>query len=578
MITGLDILLPPKLLLSDIGKLDNVENEVLMNKSKESKKALKEIKKQASQLKKAKHKHEEMLILRTFGTLRNLDPQVCVALGFGELSIMGSTNASCGSQGLSQIQQVSKGGGPVTMLLLKLLQKVLSEKLYNRKIQPQVKGDITIITEDSDDDNPYASTSPSIHETNNFVSITSCGDSLRTCFALLDRFLRGGTFASLYEHLAAVAELRCGPNRKVDDHEAECQLVNTARCLFSCVKSIMGSEMLTKSATGRMLLASITKQIAQGDRNEYSSDLKRNRLSTSSIKTLMGFIADNVNEIVVGAHSSDLGFVMDGVTCMQAIFECSQRLSDSNEEKGNNGEDAASSSLSEKLFTVSDKLLHQNWPDDTKMNKGNIGLLLSLFVEHSPNRMKTLSHLVNDVLQEVRVLEKGEVVPAFPTCSHQTIEFFHSTVLRFLWKEIEERFNSTSGKTKDPTSTMKILQQMADLLKSMAELSHEHSNKKFVLLQHLKFGSRFLETFVLNAIPFCQVNFSDHQESILDIIRCIQTWSRGLYHIVSHGKRKKDAMLAKEAPRAKKALETFIHKVKAMLKKNNCMTAMCKLT
>ena len=32
--------------------------------------------------------------------------------------------------------------------------------------------------------------------------------------------------------------------------------------------------------------------------------------------------------------------------------------------------------------------------------------------------------------------------------------------------------------------------------------------------------------------------------------------------------------LAKEAPRAKKALEMFIHKVKAMLKKNSCMTAM----
>ena len=43
---------------------------------------------------------------------------------------------------------------------------------------------------------------------------------------------------------------------------------------------------------------------------------------------------------------------------------------------------------------------------------------------------------------------------------------------------------------------------------------------------------------------------------------------------MSHGKREKDAGLAKEAPRAKKVLETFIHKVKAMLKKNHCMTAL----
>ena len=45
-----------------------------------------------------------------------------------------------------------------------------------------------------------------------------------------------------------------------------------------------------------------------------------------------------------------------------------------------------------------------------------------------------------------------------------------------------------------------------------------------------------------------------------------------------HGKREKDANLVKEAPRAKKVLEIFIHKVKAMLKKNRCMTAMCKWT
>jgi hypothetical protein len=124
---------------------------------------------------------------------------------------------------------------------------------------------------------------------------------------------------------------------------------------------------------------------------------------------------------------------------------------------------------------------------------------------------------------------------------------------------------------------MNLLQRMIRLLQELSDLTNEQTSKNFLSLQHLKFGSRFLETFVLNAIPFFQVHFRDHQESILETIRCVQTWSRELYHILSHGKRKKDAKLAKEAPRAKKALEMFIHKVKAMLKKNNCMTAMCKL-
>jgi hypothetical protein len=571
-------LTPPKLLLNDNGDLDNVENEESTNISKENKKALTEAKKRASQLKRTKQKHEDMLIHRVFGSLKQLDPHVCIALGFEDLSVMGSTDAQSGSQGLSQIQQVTTCGGPITMLLLNLLQKVLLEKLCSKKGQ----GTNYVINEDVDDDNPYASKNPLKNETNNFadIAISFCDESSKTCYELLDRFLRGGVFASLYEHLAAVAELRCGPSRKVDDTDLECQLINTARCLFSCVQSVMGSDMLTRSATGRMLLSSILKQMAQGDRNEYTSGTKRHRVSTPTMKTLMGFINDNVNEIIVGAYTGDLVFAMDGVNCMQKIFECSQRLSENNEEKGNNCVDA-DSSLSEKLFTASDKLLRQNWPEETKMNKGNVGVLLSLFVEHSPNRMKALSHLVNDVLQEVRVLEKGEVVPAFPTCSNQTVGYFHSTVLQFLWKEIENIFHAPSGKTKDPTTAMSVLsnlQQMATLLKSLSDLSNEYSTKKFLLLQHLKFGSKFLESFVLKAIPFCQIHFREHQESILDVIRCIQTWSRGLYHIISHGKRKKDAMLAKEAPRAKKALEMFIHKVKAMLKKNSCMTAMCKLT
>ena len=577
MISGLDILPPPKA-LTDSALENTVENRAgknveSMQATKENKKALTEAKKRAAQMKKAKQKYEEMLVQRTFGSIRQLDPQVCVALGFGELSIMGSIDASNGSQGLSQFQQVTTCGGPITMMLLKLMKRVLSESLHYKKNQSQFEGGPV---DDADDDNPYATTIPPMGAISSFtdIALASCESSTRNCFELLNRFLSSGTFASLYEHLAAVAELRCGVNRKIDDSDLERQLVETARCLFSCIESVMGSEMLTSSATGRTFLCSILKQIAEGDRIDYSTNgTKRNRISTSTMKTLMGYISDNVNEIVVGAYTGDLDFAMDGVNCMQAIFKCSQRISDSH------NCDDSTSSLSQKLFAASEKLLRQSWPDDTKLNKGNVGVLLSLFVEHSPNRMKTLSYLVEDVLHEVKSLEKSEAVHDFPTCSHQTLGYFHSTALRFMVLEIEELFSSPLGKTKDPTvamGTLELVKRMTSLLQSMSAITKMHNTKKFLILQHLKSGTRYLETFVLKAVPFFQVHFREHQESILDIIRCVQTWSRGLYHIISHGKRKKEAMVAKEAPRANKALEMFIHMVKAMLKKNNCMTAMCK--
>ena len=268
---------------------------------------------------------------------------------------------------------------------------------------------------------------------------------------------------------------------------------------------------------------------------------------------------------------------------MQAIENCSKRFSvaATAEVVKTEFSEEGDPSFQTKLSEVSDKLLRQSWPDDTKMNKGNVGKLLFLLVEYSPNRMDTLTFLVKDVLQEVPYLSKGSGVAIFPTCSHQTVGSYFSTVLQFLWKDLVTLFESPLGKTKDhavAAKTMDLMEQMIALLQSIFTLTKEHESlaKKPILLQQLKFGSRFIETFVLRALPFFQIHFKHHEEIILTVIRQLHSCSQQLYHIISHGKREKDENLGKEAPRAKKALEMFIHKVKGMLKKNRCMTAMCK--
>ena len=270
---------------------------------------------------------------------------------------------------------------------------------------------------------------------------------------------------------------------------------------------------------------------------------------------------------------------MDGVNCMQSIFECSKRISDTTGAKRNDDDEENETNFSTKLSDVAHKLLRQNWPDDTKLNKGNVGKLLSLLVEHSSNRVETLSCLVSDVLTEVPHLEKGHSVTPWPTCSHQTFGCYFSAVLEYLVKELVKLFESPWGKTKDPNAAAKAIasmNKMIELMHQLFKLTRDNDTlaKKAILLQQLKFGSRFIETFVSKAMPFFQTHFEIHEESVLSTIQNFHRWSRNLYHIIAHGKREKDANLAKEAPRAKKALEMFIHKVKAMLKKNKCMTAM----
>lgn len=575
---GLDLLPPPRELFGEdrvTNDIENINNKNSDLETKQDKKTLTAAKNRAIKLKKAKQNYEQKLVNRTFDALRPLDPQVCLALGFAALSVVGSTDTE---SGISQ-KQVTTCGDLVTTLLLKLLQKVLSESLCEKKglaFKARMEGNKNV-AEDGND-NPYMAPTPVTNRASTYeeISLACENNPSKKTFELLDIFLKGDVFASIHEHLAAIAELRCGTNRRNDDAETESRLVETARCLFSCVKSIVSSEFLTRSVIGRTYLASILTQIKDGDRKSYGSETKRCRSSTATMNKLLGYIADNVNEIVTGAWTGDLDFAMDGVNCMQEIFECSIRISASAESKDDDCDESATS-FSTKLSATADKLLRQHWPDDTKMNKENVGRLLSLLVKHSPNRMRTLSHLVCDVLAEVPFLDKGKSVTVFPTCSKVTFASFHSIILEYIGKELVKLFDSPLGKTKDPNSASAVLEsvkEMIGLLQSIFDLTKEHDAKKSILLHQLKFGSRFIETFVLKAMPFCQVHFQPHQESILDIIRLLRKCSHRLHHIMSHGKREKDVGLAKEAPRAKKALEMFIHKVKIMLKKNCCMTAM----
>ena len=119
--------------------------------------------------------------------------------------------------------------------------------------------------------NPYLiSTSSNNAKSFAEIALASCDNSSKKAFAVLDIYLTCGVFSSMYEHLAAVAELRCGPNRQ-NIAGNERHLVKTARCLFSCVHSLIGSEELTRSATGRFFLFSILKQLSEGDRDDYQN-------------------------------------------------------------------------------------------------------------------------------------------------------------------------------------------------------------------------------------------------------------------------------------------------------------------
>jgi hypothetical protein len=44
-------------------------------------------------------------------------------------------------------------------------------------------------------------------------------------------------------------------------------------------------------------------------------------------------------------------------------------------------------------------------------------------------------------------------------------------------------------------------------------------------------------------------------------------------NVITFAKREKDSALIKETPRAKRLMEAFLHKIKILMRKNNCLTA-----
>lgn len=540
--------------------------------------AAKHVKQQEkSKLKKinAKRQYEKFLGDRTMSHLRPLDSSVCIALGYPELRACEDYSSSQLSVTLTQNKQV-KLAEPAALLLLEVLQDTLTRSLSNKRT-PWFRSNDAKSDDCDAGSNPYGAANHP--DQSSKVLLATCDVSHRECFVMLGTFLEADVFCAMFEHLATIEHLRAEDN--IYDENSESRLITTSNILFNCITTILSSKMLTQTTTGKCYLGSILKALAEGTEYDRKACLQPVDNMTDMLFKMLQLLTS-----ILDSHTDDMDFVMNGVSCMAAIDECARRLGGENNQ------------ISTKLAKFVDSMLRRGWPDDVKLNKSNVGKMLSLLLDNSyieipsnsgaaakvdianVGRMKTLRLLVNDVLSELPHTEKCMgPVDLFQTCTSQTFGCYYSIIFSYLHKELSSLFDSSLGKTKDPTSarrTLEIAHELVQMMKSLFKLTKDNESlaKKHPLLQQLKWGSRFIETFVSKAIPFFHTHFHNHQESIIIIITDAQKTFKQMYHIISHGKRVKDANLGKETPRAKKAMELFTHKVKALLKKNRCLTAM----
>eukprot|EP01135_Chromosphaera_perkinsii_P010387 Nk52_evm59s2118 gene=Nk52_evmTU59s2118 len=96
---------------------------------------------------------------------------------------------------------------------------------------------------------------------------------------------------------------------------------------------------------------------------------------------------------------------------------------------------------------------------------------------------------------------------------------------------------------------------------------------KSILLAVLKKSRIFIETFLKMAMPFLDDSFKIYREESLLLLKTLQQSTRSLQVICGHSKVIKDGTLTAQVPSLRKALESIIYRVKAMLEHNECLEA-----
>ena len=476
--------------------------------SKEEKKALKEMQKKLLRSRTAEKKAKQRLLKlqakyrvalseRSIQALRPLNSLVCLALGFPELSVVAQepgAAAAFGSQGVmlslgtSQLRNLSVGG-PLSTLLLAQLHKSLKTIFSNGKESSFVgrwgkmgktPKEGTMSQHLDDLDNPYRS-----------LAVSKSSSSHSNRFKPLETFLAGGVFVSLYEHLATVAEIRGGGDADSDGENLEGRPAgeedrqktdDCVRLLFACTTCLMQAEELTSSPKGRQYLEAVMKQLSEGDRETNMPgkfDRSRKQASLTFLRKSLFDVFSNVEEIVMGGETGDLPFTMLGVDCLEAIIGCALRLELVGQVQNRNV-----TKLRRKMSGLCQSLLQRKWKADTKFNKGNVGRLVSLYIDHSyvfiPSDEKILSKInvleigrtnaltaiFKDALAELpNTYQCRGPVESYPTCCYQSFGSYFSAALSSLPRELDVLFDSAMVKTEAAVEkALEVIIHLVELL------------------------------------------------------------------------------------------------------------------
>lgn len=235
--------------------------------------------------------------------------------------------------------------------------------------------------------------------------------------------------------------------------------------------------------------------------------------------------------------------------------------------------------LKEKLAAHAKSLLSRTWkdsmgePERGAHHNENLQLVIQTYISMSSSPLETLESLATQDMASLVNLDKKGHAEELASLNRWTFPAFYKVMFTELIANIR---HIPAGKKSDSidvleenllswTIGVKILYTAVSLTKVF--------NGRSNLSCAMKFGRQFVELFLRQGMPLMDILFRRRHSQVEKLLRSLQQSTRMLHHLCGHSKIHKDVALTNQVPMLKRALETFVYRVKAMLVLNNCQDA-----
>ena len=226
------------------------------------------------------------------------------------------------------------------------------------------------------------------------------------------------------------------------------------------------------------------------------------------------------------------------------------------------GEQRVEGGLRARLSGMAGSMMEKDWSGgDTKFkyNKGNLGLLVKLYLEFAESPLDIVEYITTDLMQQLVNSEKQRgPLDSHPTLKKQSFVHYFSPCIETLsnlfaaidFPSVSHGNLGEADAVRDDVVLFKVHKSVF-CLEALITLTRVYEGRQ-VLSATLRHGLSFVETFIKEAFGFLETRFRKHQQKITKIFKTFQKCTRQMHYVCDHGKVVKDNSMVALVPKLRR--------------------------